>query len=194
MHLASLAKAALEQAKAELTGRFNVSVEIHPVDLSDGDAARDLMKTCRDVDILVNNAGEIPGGDIQAIGEARWREAWDLKVFGYINTCRAALENMRARGKGVIVNIIGAAGERPSFGYIAGSGGNAAIMAMTRAMGAASSADGIRVVGINPGMIETDRLVTLARTTAEKQFGDAVAVESWLQKRQARRWMMALPA
>ena len=176
VHLASRTKADLEKAKADLTARFNVSVQIHPCDLSDGDAARALIDSCKDIDILVNNAGAIPGGDIQAIGEARWREAWDLKVFGYINTCRAALANMQARGKGVIINVIGAAGERPSPGYIAGAGGNAAIMAMTRAMGAGSSAYGIRVIGINPGMIETDRLVTLSRTVAEKQFGDA---ERW---------------
>lgn len=176
VHLASRTKADLEKAKAELSGRFNVAVQIHPCDLSDGDAARALIESCKDIDILVNNAGAIPGGDVQAIDEARWREAWDLKVFGYINTCRAALVNMQARGKGVIINVIGAAGERPSPGYIAGAGGNAAIMAMTRAMGAGSSAEGIRVVGINPGMIETDRLVTLSRTVAEKQFGDA---ERW---------------
>ena len=42
-------------------------------------------------------------------------------MFGYINTCRAALANMKARGRGVIVNVIGAAGERPSAGYIAGA-------------------------------------------------------------------------
>lgn len=176
VHLASRTKADLEKARDELSGRFNVSVQIHPTDLSDGDAARTLLETCKDVDILVNNAGAIPGGDVQAIDEARWREAWDLKVFGYINTCRAALANMKGRGKGVIINIIGAAGERPSPGYIAGAGGNAAIMAMTRALGSASSADGIRVVGINPGMIETDRLVTLARTNAQAQLGDA---ERW---------------
>ena len=104
-----------ETASAAIRGRFNVEVAIHPTDLSDGDAARALVETCRDMDILVNNAGAIPGGDIAAIGESTWREAWDLKVFGYVNTSRAAYENMKARGKGVIINVIGAAGERPSL-------------------------------------------------------------------------------
>ena len=69
------------------------------------------------------------------MGEDTWREAWNLKVFGYQNTCRAAYENMKARGKGVIINVIGAAGERPIAGYIAGSAGNASLMAFTRALG-----------------------------------------------------------
>ena len=172
MHLAARTRADLEKARAEIADRFGVGVDIHPVDLSVGDDARALVEACKDVDILVNNAGAIPGGSIERIDEPRWREAWDLKVFGYINTCRAALANMKARGRGVIVNVIGAAGERPSAGYIAGAGGNAALMAMTRALGAASTRHGVRVVGINPGLIETDRLVTQARTRAEAQLGD----------------------
>jgi NAD(P)-dependent dehydrogenase (short-subunit alcohol dehydrogenase family) len=44
-------------------------------------------------------------------------------VFGYINMCRAVYPAMMARGGGVIVNVLGAAGERPTWGYIAGSAG-----------------------------------------------------------------------
>lgn len=172
VHLAARTVSDLENAQTSISSRFNVAVTIHETDLSEGDVARQLIDTCADIDILVNNAGAIPAGDIQAIGEARWREAWDLKVFGYTNTCRAALENMKRRGKGVIVNVIGSAGERPMPGYIAGAGGNAAIMAMTCALGAGSSVDGVRVVGINPGAIETERLVNLARTSAEAKLGD----------------------
>ena len=50
-----------------------------------------------DIDILVNNAGAIPGGDLQAITEDRWRAAWDLKVFGYINMCRRFYAEMKSR-------------------------------------------------------------------------------------------------
>ena len=116
LHLAARNETELDEAKASITRRFNVSVTVHPTDLSDGEAARTLIATCVDIDILVNNAGAIPAGDIQAVDEAGWRDAWDLKVFGYANTCRAALANMHARGTGVIVNIIGAAGERPTPG------------------------------------------------------------------------------
>ena len=122
IHIASRTEADLEQAKQDITSRFNVSVTIHPTDLSDGDAARALIGACEEVDILVNNAGAIPAGDIHSVDEPRWREAWDLKVFGYINTCRAMLDIMKARGHGVIVNVIGAAGEKPTAGYIAGFG------------------------------------------------------------------------
>ncbi|MEO8299713.1 MAG: SDR family oxidoreductase, partial [Burkholderiales bacterium] len=101
-----------------------------------------------------------------------WRHAWDLKVFGYINLTRRVYANMKARGGGVIVNDIGAAGERFDAQYIVGSAGNAAIMGFTRALGNASLADNIRVVGINPGPVETDRVVSLMKTHAKTRFGD----------------------
>ena len=68
--------------------------------------------------------------------------------------------------------MIGVAGERPDAGYVAGSAANASLMAFTRAMGSRSMEDGIRVVAVNPGLIETDRAVTLMQTRAEKKFGD----------------------
>ncbi len=172
VHLVARTRADLEKAQAMLRGKFNVEVTFDSVDLSAGDAARALIARFADLDILVNNAGAIPGGDIGQIDEARWREAWDLKVFGYTNTCRAAYANMKARGKGVIVNVIGAAGERPSPGYVAGAAGNASLMALTRALGSASARDGVRVVAINPGLTQTDRMVTLTRTRAQAEFGD----------------------
>src|SRR6201996_4852824 len=131
-----------------------------------------LVKEAADIDILVNNAGDIPGGSIDKIDEPTWRHAWDLKVFGYINITRAVYAQMKARGHGVIVNDIGVAGEKFDANYICGSAGNAAIMSFTRALGSKSLADNIRVVGINPGPVGTDRLVTLFKTRAKNQLGD----------------------
>ncbi len=96
-------------------------------------------------------------------------------MFGYINLTRSIYAHMKARGSGVIINDIGAAGERMDAGYIAGSTGNAALYALyalTRALGGKSLADNIRVVGINPGPVGTDRHVTLLKTRAKNQFGD----------------------
>src|SRR3979411_168629 len=121
LHLASRTKADLDRAKETIQARHNVSVTIHPVDLSNGDAARSLASACSDIDILVNNAGAIPAGDLQANDEARGADAGDLKGFVYRNLCRPAYPAMTARGGGVIVNGLGAAGERPTWGYVAGS-------------------------------------------------------------------------
>src|SRR5690606_449637 len=112
-------------------------------------------------DILVNCAGAIPRGRLNELDEARWRDAWELKLFGYINLSRSVYGRMAGRGSGVILNIIGVGGERPTAEYIAGSTANAALMAFTRALGGESVDHGVRVLGINPGLVATDRMVTL---------------------------------
>jgi len=142
------------------------------VDLRKSEDIARLAREAADIDILVNNAGDIPGGAIDKIDETTWRHAWDLKVFGYINLTRAVYAQMKVRGGGVIVNDIGAAGEKFDANYICGSAGNAALMAFTRALGGRSLADNIRVVGINPGPVGTDRHVTLLKTRARHQLGD----------------------
>lgn len=170
--LVSRTAADLERARGEIAGKHNVGVRVFALDLSDGRNVDTLAAACPDIDILVNNAGAIPGGNLDAITEERWRAAWDLKVFGYINMTRRFYAQMRERRRGVIVNILGAAGENPDFNYIAGSSGNASLMAFTRAIGGTSPRDNLRVVGINPGPVLTERLITLTKTRARDVLGD----------------------
>jgi NAD(P)-dependent dehydrogenase (short-subunit alcohol dehydrogenase family) len=147
------------------------------IDLSQRGAPEQLAEWAGDLDVLVNNAGAIPGGDLLKVEEQTWRSAWDLKVFGYINLTRQVYGRMKHKRRGVIVNVIGNAGEKLDAAYIAGSTANAGLMAFTRALGGASHADGIRVVGINPGPIATDRLKSLYRQRAETLLGSAEQYE-----------------
>lgn len=173
LHLAARSAENLESARKRITDAYGVKVTCHALDLARRENMEALARDCGDVDILINNAGAIPQGDIAKLDDATWREAWDLKVFGFINLTRAVYTHMRERGNGVIVNVVGTAGERPSANYIAGSMGNASLMALTRALGAESPQYGVRVVGINPGATETDRQVVRWRARAEKELGDA---------------------
>ena len=156
----------------ELRQHHGVEVSVHAVDLAERGRAAELAAICPDIDILVNNAGATPRGTLLEVDEERWRAAFDLKVFGYIDLSRAFYRQMKARHRGVIINIIGNGGERLDAGYIAGATGNAALMAFTRALGGASAEDGIRVVGLNPGPVATERLVGLMKTEATKRHGD----------------------
>lgn len=166
----------LEAAAAEIRASRQVNVRVIAADLSSDAAVRRVAEEAGEIDILVNNAGAIPPGDIAAVNDETWRRAWDLKVFGFISFCRAVYPRMAARRSGVIVNVIGAAGEKFPPGYIAGAAGNASLMAFTRALGRQAPKDGVRVVAINPGPVETDRLVMLRRAEAAQKFGDA---ERW---------------
>jgi 3-oxoacyl-[acyl-carrier protein] reductase len=166
VHIASRNKDALEAAAKAVGG------QAHVADLRDGKALRALAEACAGVDILVNNAGDIPGGTIEAIDEAKWRHAWELKVFGYVNLSRELFTRMKARKSGVIVNVIGMAGEKPSFEYICGSMANAGLGAFTKAMGSGSTAFGVRVLGVHPPATRTDRIIPLMKAAAKEKLGD----------------------
>lgn len=45
-------------------------------------------------------------------------------------------------------------------------------MAFTRAIGGRSIYDGVRVIGVNPGPVETERTQTMMRQKALTEFGD----------------------
>ena len=172
LHLVARSGDDLASVADELRQHHGVEVSVHALDLAERGRDAELAAMCPDIDILINNAGATPRGTLLEVDEERWRAAFDLKVFGYINLSRAFYRQMKARHRGVIINIIGNGGERLDAGYIAGATGNAALMAFTRALGGASAEDGIRVVGLNPGPVATERLVGLMKTEATKRHGD----------------------
>ena len=54
-------------------------------------------------------------------------------------------------------------------------------MAFTKTLGGAAAADNLRVVGINPGAIATDRLVTMMQKRAQDRLGDAARWEELMK-------------
>jgi NAD(P)-dependent dehydrogenase (short-subunit alcohol dehydrogenase family) len=168
---------ALKEAKDKLNAQYpGIEVVTHAADLSKEPATRELAAKFPDIDVLVNNAGAIRTGSLHEIDDPTWRSYWDLKVYGYINMTRNYYALMKQRRSGVIINIIGVAGERLRPDYIAGSTGNASLIAFTRAMGQESARDNVRVVGVNPGPVLTEKLMLSLRKTAQVKFGDA---EKW---------------
>lgn len=172
LHLTARSTDKLDVLKQRLAVDFDVKVTLHSIDLVEPGAAETLSEAVGPVDILVNNAGAIPSGSLWDVDEAAWRKGWDLKVFGYINLCRLFYAKMKDQGGGVILNNIGNGGEVFDPKYIAGTTGNASLMAFTRALGGHSLDDNIRVVGINPGPVDTDRIYNMLKKRASIDLGD----------------------
>ncbi len=174
VHVCLVARSAevLKKEAAIISETTGVNAHTLAADLADAAARERVYETFPDVDILVNNAGAIPGGSIHDVDEPAWRAGWDLKVFGYVGLTRHYLKQMERRRHGVIINIIGLGGERLDSTYIAGAMGNAGLMAFTRAIGGGSLDYGVRVVGVNPGPVLTDRVEMLGRKRAARLYGD----------------------
>ena len=182
LRLVARSKDLLEREAAAIRKNNSIDVQVFGLDLSQDTGRKKLTDACPEVDILINNAGDIPAGPIEELDDAAWRAGWDLKVFGYVALTRHYLAKMKARKRGVIINIIGAAGERPIPAYVAGSMGNAGLMSMTLALGAASPEHGVRVLGVNPGPVATERVVKISRKRAKGMFGDEERYTELLKK------------
>lgn len=172
LYLAARNGDALKAAKAEIENATGVRVRVDAVDLGQAGSMADLSAAAGEIDILVNNAGDIPAGPLDALDMAAVRRGFELKVFGYMELTQRCYARMKAAGHGVIINDIGNSGENWDADYIAGSTGNASLMAFTRALGGVSLDDGVRVVGVNPGPVATDRMVKLMKRRALDALGD----------------------
>ena len=170
--LVSRSADALKVTGDAIRSRHQVTVETHAADLGQGPAREATMAKFPNIDILCNNAGAIPGGSIFDLSMEKWIESWQLKVFGYVHMTKLALEQMKPRKSGIIVNIIGMAGPNVRYDYVCGSTGNAGLNAFTKAIGSRSPDYGVRVFGINPAATRTDRIMTLSKARAKSTFGD----------------------
>lgn len=172
VHLAARSADELEKLRNEILAKHKVKVDLHPGDLSSTQSMVSLANRVGNLDILINNAGDIPAGTVEALTDADWRRGFELKLFGYISLTREVYLRMKKRGSGVIINNIGNSGENWDYNYVAGSTGNAALMSFTKAVGGVSLDFGVRVVGVNPGPIATDRMVRIMKRRARDNLGD----------------------
>lgn len=172
LHLVARSGAKMQALAENLRRDHGIQAVIQEQDIAADGAAENILRAAGTIDVLVNNAGAIPGGDLWQVDAPAWRKGWEVKVFGYIDLCREFYASMKTAGGGVILNNIGNGGENFDFRYIAGSTGNASLMAFTRALGGRSLDDGIRVLGINPGPVATNRIVKIMKTRAREQWGD----------------------
>lgn len=187
LHLTARSGDKLDALKRAIEAEHKVAVGITAIDMTQDGACERIVAEAGDIDILINNAGVIPSGSLFDVDAQRWREGWALKGFGYADMIRLVYPRMKARGGGVILNNIGNGGEVCDPNYIEGAAGNASIMAMTRALGGRSLDDNIRVVGVNPGPVDTSRIYNMLRKFAENELGDAARYEELLARYPLKR-------
>jgi NAD(P)-dependent dehydrogenase (short-subunit alcohol dehydrogenase family) len=110
------------------------------------------------LDICVNSAGVIHHATVEETSDEAWDETMAVNVNGVFYVCRAAVQAMKANGGGVIVNIASDAalsGFEHLAAYCASKG---AVLQLSRAMARDHGRDGIRVVPVCPGDVDTSML------------------------------------
>ncbi|WP_437618658.1 SDR family oxidoreductase [Sorangium sp. So ce291] len=149
------------------------------------DALRDsVVKALGGVDILVNCAGRTARKPTAEVGDAEWSSLLDTNVTGMLRACQSFYGPLRESGRGRIVNIASLSSFVAFHEVAAYSASKAAVMSLTRSLGAEWAKDGIRTNAIVPGVFVTDLNRALLEGTPRGQellartplgrFGEAI--------------------
>jgi NAD(P)-dependent dehydrogenase (short-subunit alcohol dehydrogenase family) len=184
--IAARGRAGLDEAVAEVaehTGRPPLAIQ------GDCTVAADVARMIQEartamggIDILVNSVGAAKGGHFLDLSEDDWYQSLDSKLLGEIRCCRQALPFLRVGG-GVIVNVIGHRGKQPEGRALPAGVTNAGLMNFTVGLAQEEARYGVRVVGVNPGPVDTRRIHSVFETEA-RLLGVSVAAAraQWLSQ------------
>lgn len=169
----------LAQALAELAP-LGGSVFARAVDAADSAALRGFIRDSAEhfdaLDILVCNAGCGSGVPLTKTDKAEWDRVFDLNVCAVWEGVQAALPYLEKRGGCVIVTTSFQA-KMPftSTGIYAVS--KAAAESMVQVLASELAASGIRVVGVRPGMIDTELNAGLKAAYGEKALSTTMCLQ-----------------
>lgn len=147
----------LDTARAALGEAFTWAADLRDPDAA-GQMVHEVETQFGPIDILINSAGAALRTAAEDLTPAGWHAAMDAKFFSYIHVIDPMVKRMAARGTGVIVNIIGQGGKLASPVHLAGGAANAALMLATAGLAHTYASRGVRVVGLNPGLTQTERV------------------------------------
>lgn len=151
----------LATTKAELLGRYDVSVETISADLATREGLDATMARLHDldkpVDLLVNNAGFGLKGTFTGVEAADHRKMIDVNISAVVELSHAALRTMEQIGRGGILNVASVAafapGFRPSATYAATK---AFVIAFTEGLAASLRAPAVHVMALCPGFVRSE--------------------------------------
>jgi NAD(P)-dependent dehydrogenase (short-subunit alcohol dehydrogenase family) len=166
--LAARTFGAIEALAGDL-GKLGVRALAVQADMTDRNSLDALMTRAGRLDILVNNAGVLP--EAKPACEVSWAD-WDatlglnLSAPWYL-ACRA--KELMGDG-GVIVNNASTASYYPSRGLVAYNVSKSGLVMLTRVLALEWARDGVRVVGIAPGKIDTDLVQPILRWSEQRNL------------------------
>ncbi|PRP71180.1 oxidoreductase [Chromobacterium amazonense] len=132
------------------------------VDVTDREAMRRALAEAEakygPADAIVNNAGVMLLGAMAQQDPDEWQRMLDVNVKGLLNGIHAVLAVMQARGRGTIINISSIAGRKTFPSHVAYCGTKFAVHAISENLREEVSGQGVRVITIAPGAVETELL------------------------------------
>jgi 3-oxoacyl-[acyl-carrier protein] reductase len=171
--ISSRTRRSVDDAVAELGGA--PAAHGLAADLADPDAAQDLTAAAttqldRVDGVLISVGGPTPGTVLET-GEEHWRAAFESVLLGPLRLIRSLVPHL---GEGAAIVFVLSTSVRQPIGHLAISNGLRPGLAMTaKALADELGPRGIRVLGLLPGTIATDRISEI-----ETASGDAAAMRA----------------
>jgi len=146
---------------ARLVEAAGARASVHRLDLSDIPTTEAWFRTYGDVDILHNNAGVVSGlPQFPDVDAARIRWIIDVNVTSLVAATQIAVQAMKARGGGVIINTVSTVALGTGFYDAMYATTKAAVMMFTRCCAPLKDECNVRVAGMLPGLVDTPILDT----------------------------------
>jgi 3-oxoacyl-[acyl-carrier protein] reductase len=159
-------------------------------DVTDEDAVQRLFAGAADelggIDVLVNNAGLGGTAELDEMTDEQWNVVIDVTLNGTFRCTRAALRQMYARGRGVIVNNASVLGWRAQAGQAHYAAAKAGVMAFTRCAAIEAAPHGVRVNAVAPSLAMH---ANLAKATSDELLEELTTHEAF--GRAAEPWEVA---
>ena len=116
-----------------------------------------LPEAFRDIDVLINSAGLAQGMEpAQDAKLENWELMIDTNIKGLLYVTRPVLDIMKARGRGLIINLGSVAGHVPYKGGNVYGATKAFVWQFSRSLRTDLFGTGIKVTNIEPGAAETE--------------------------------------
>jgi NAD(P)-dependent dehydrogenase (short-subunit alcohol dehydrogenase family) len=159
----------IDAVAAEIVASGGEALAI-PADVAREGHVRRLVDNAGEVDILINNAGVIwPIAPLAEADPQDWIASVGINLTGVFLAMRAVLPGMLQRNWGRIVNVSSGAARGTTAGWGAYSAAKAGVEAMTSVAAREVAGTDIRVVGVRPGIVDTDMQVEI-RASSEERF------------------------
>ena len=162
---------AIAAAAGAIRNKYGVEVFHGSVDVSDTEALQAFVADARAAvgpfSIAVANAGGPPGGRFEDFGADDWIAAFRLNFLSSWALIRSVLPDMRAQRWGRIVTLTSTSVRQPIEGLILSNGIRAAVVGMLKTLAAEYGPENILFNNAGPGLIATDRLLSIAQRRAD---------------------------
>ena len=154
------------------------------LDVTDEQACRAAVRRTVDefggLDILINNAGLMLLGQIADADTEDWRRMLDTNVLGLMYMTHAALPEVMRR-RGTIVQMSSIAGRSARLGNGAYAATKYAVNAFSESLRQEVTPQGVRVVVMEPGIVETELRTHITQPDARDRIEQTAAAMRQLQ-------------